>query len=57
MGSSFLTRDGTQAPASGAWSLSHWTTRQVPWEVNHLHYHFYEEKKIKLGIKFPQMYK
>ena len=31
MGSSSLTRDWTWAPlALGAWSLSHWTTREVP---------------------------
>jgi len=24
-------RDGTGAPALGAWSLSHWTIREVPW--------------------------
>ena len=30
MGSSFLTRDWTQAPALGVWSLSHWTTKEVP---------------------------
>ena len=30
VGSSSLTRDRTWAPALGAWSLSHWTTRQVP---------------------------
>ena len=28
---SSLTRDWNQAPASGAWSHSHWTTREVPW--------------------------
>ena len=27
---SSLTRDGTQAPALGARSLSHWTTKEVP---------------------------
>ena len=27
--SSVLTRDQTQAPALGAWILSHWTTREV----------------------------
>ena len=30
MRSSFLTRDGTLAPALGAQSLSHWTPREVP---------------------------
>ena len=30
VGSSFLTRDWTQAPALGVWSLSHWTTKEVP---------------------------
>ena len=30
MGSSSLTRDWTQVPCKGAWSLSHWTTREVP---------------------------
>ena len=30
MGSSSLTRDQTQAPALGAWGLSHWSTREVP---------------------------
>ena len=30
MGSSSLTRDQILAPALGAWSLSHWTTREVP---------------------------
>ena len=30
VGSSFLTRDGTQAPVLGAWSLSHWTIRGAP---------------------------
>ena len=30
MGSSSLARDRTQAPAMGAWNLSHWTTRKVP---------------------------
>ena len=30
MGSSSLTRDRTQAPAMGAWNLSHWATRKVP---------------------------
>ena len=29
MGSSSLTRDQTQAPCMGAWSLSHWTARKV----------------------------
>ena len=29
-GSSSPTRDGIQAPALGAWSLTHWTTREVP---------------------------
>ena len=29
-GSSSLTRDQTQAPALGVWSLTHWTTREVP---------------------------
>ena len=28
--SSSLTRDQTRPPALGAWSLSHWTTREVP---------------------------
>ena len=28
--SSFLTRDQTQPPALGAWSLSHWTTSGAP---------------------------
>ena len=28
---SSLTRDWNQAPASGAWSHSRWTTREVPW--------------------------
>ena len=30
VGSSSLTRHQTHAPALGAWSLSHWTTREVP---------------------------
>ena len=30
VGSSYLSRDQTQAPALGAWSLSHQTTREVP---------------------------
>ena len=30
MGSSSLTRDWTQAPALGAWSLSHWTNQGSP---------------------------
>ena len=31
VGSSSLTRDGTLGPpVSGVWSLSHWTTREVP---------------------------
>ena len=30
VGSSFLTWDGTWAPALGVQSLSHWTTREVP---------------------------
>ena len=30
MGSSSLTRNQTGPPALGAWSLSHWTTREVP---------------------------
>ena len=30
LGSSYWTWDQTQAPALGAWSLSHWTTREVP---------------------------
>ena len=30
MGSSSLTRDQTQTPALGTWSLSQWTTREVP---------------------------
>ena len=35
MGSSSLTRDWTWAPlALGAWSLSHWTTREVPTNNN-----------------------
>ena len=29
MGSSFLTRDQTDPPSLAAWSLSHWTTREV----------------------------
>ena len=29
-GSSSLARDQTQAPALKVWSLSHWTTREVP---------------------------
>ena len=31
MGSSFLTREGTGAPALGALNLSHWATRKVSW--------------------------
>ena len=30
VGSSSLTRDRTQAPCIGVWSLRHWTTREVP---------------------------
>lgn len=30
MGSSSLIRDGTRAPPLGAWSLSYWSTREVP---------------------------
>ena len=30
VGSSSPTRGGTWTPALGAWSLSHWTTREVP---------------------------
>ena len=30
VGSSSLTRDWTLTPALGAWSPSHWTTREVP---------------------------
>ena len=30
MGSSSLTRDQTWASVLGVWSLSHWTTREVP---------------------------
>ena len=30
VGSSSLTRAGTLAPALGAWSVSHWMTREVP---------------------------
>ena len=30
VGSSFLTRDQTWAPALGSQSLSHWTTKEVP---------------------------
>ena len=30
MGSSFLTKDETQAPALTAWNLHPWTTREVP---------------------------
>ena len=30
MGSSFLNRDGTWPLALGVWSLSPWTTREVP---------------------------
>ena len=30
VGSSSLTRGQTRAPALGAWSLSLWTTREVP---------------------------
>ena len=30
MGSSSLARDLTRVPALGAWSLGHWTTREVP---------------------------
>ena len=30
VGSRSLSRDQTQAPALGAWSLSHWTIREVP---------------------------
>lgn len=29
-GPSSLTRDQTQAPCVGEWSLSHWTAREVP---------------------------
>ena len=35
VGSSFLTRDWTQAPALGVWSLSYWTTREVPLACDH----------------------
>ena len=31
VGSSSLTKDRTQAPCSGTWNLSHWSTREVPW--------------------------
>ena len=27
----YPTMEGTGAPALGAWDLSHWTTRKVPW--------------------------
>ena len=30
MGSSSLIRDQTLDPALGAWSLSHWTVREIP---------------------------
>ena len=30
VGSRSLSRDQTQAPALGTWSLSHWTIREVP---------------------------
>ena len=30
MESRFLTRDPTWVPELGAWSLSHWTTKEVP---------------------------
>ena len=30
VGSGFPSRDRIQVPAPGAWSLSHWTTREVP---------------------------
>ena len=38
MGSSSVTRDQTGAPALGAWSLSHWTTRKV---TNQKHFELY----------------
>ena len=30
VGSSSLNRDEPRTPALGVWSLSHWTTREVP---------------------------
>ena len=30
MGSSSLTKDQTQPPSLGAWSLNHWTNREDP---------------------------
>ena len=38
MGSSSMTREQTGAPALGAWSLSHWTTRKV---TNQKHFELY----------------
>ena len=36
-----MTRDGTQAPALGVRSLSHWTTKEVPCMCMYVHTHIF----------------
>ena len=46
VGSSSLTRDQTQAPALGAWSLSQWTTREAKHNFLKIRYCNSPKKKI-----------
>ena len=50
VGSSSLTKDRTLAPALGAWSLGHWTTREVP---VYLFYLFFMNFMIFLCVRIP----
>ena len=51
VGSSSLTRDRTQAPALGVWSLKCWTMREVPFTFfntsNNSFFFFFYKKDIK----------
>ena len=52
-GCSSPTRDQTGPPALGAWSLAHWTTREVPYTTVHLRKN--TEMNLTGGTHFPSL--